>query len=339
MGFNVTHLDGLPRLRARDALRLAGCLGGAALGSAPADGAPGVAIHARGHAGGRSETARAVPRDGETLGEGCCAQHDHEGYLANPTPLPTLFATAGSTPRPRGVHPDGYIEVKDRSKRHHHSAGRTSPRSRSRIPLSPSQGEGAAVVARPGREVGRDAVRVRARQAGAHELTVDDVIAWCRTRSASGAARRLRELPRPRREIRSSCCRSRAFPLGLRVPDELYLWSSGSMSCLRRSFSDGLGSAFYCSSRAGGAIHESCTSWALGRDRRLVFTTTAIIVQPATGLWLSTARDSTGRARGSCGRSPSTPGGRVRLPVGGCSCACATWRAWRRRRTPHCGVV
>ena len=64
------------------------------------------------------ETMRAVPRDGESIGEIMMRGHDvMKGYLKNPTATAEAFAGGRSQhPRSRGDDADGYIEIKDRSK-------------------------------------------------------------------------------------------------------------------------------------------------------------------------------------------------------------------------------
>jgi len=70
-----------------------------------------------------------VPRDGETLGEIMLRGNTiMKGYCATSAPAPRRFAKGGTTRGPGGVHPDGYIEVKDRSKDVIISAARTSLR-------------------------------------------------------------------------------------------------------------------------------------------------------------------------------------------------------------------
>ena len=64
------------------------------------------------------ETMQPVPADGPTIGELMLRGNTiMKGYLKNPTATAEAFAAAGSAPATsRSRHPDGYVEVKDRSK-------------------------------------------------------------------------------------------------------------------------------------------------------------------------------------------------------------------------------
>jgi fatty-acyl-CoA synthase len=64
------------------------------------------------------ETMTPVPSDGETIGEIMMRGHDvMKGYLKNPTATAEAFAGGWFHTGDLGVmHPDGYIEIKDRSK-------------------------------------------------------------------------------------------------------------------------------------------------------------------------------------------------------------------------------
>ena len=65
-----------------------------------------------------SETMTPVPRDGATIGEIMMRGHDvMKGYLKNPSATEAAFAGGWFHTGDLGVmHPDGYVEIKDRSK-------------------------------------------------------------------------------------------------------------------------------------------------------------------------------------------------------------------------------
>ena len=81
------------------------------------------------------QTMTPVPADGETMGEVMMRGNVvMKGYLKNPAATRKAFEGGWFHSGDLGVkHPDGYVQLKDRSKGHHHLGRReTSPRSRSR---------------------------------------------------------------------------------------------------------------------------------------------------------------------------------------------------------------
>ena len=189
-GFRVLHLYGLTEvLWPGHALRLAGRLGETCRST---DAAPGAMMARQGVRyltldGGRDrrdpESLAAVPPEGrrDDGRDDAARQHGDEGLPQEPgghrrRPLPA----AGSTPATSAVtHPDGYIEIKDRSKDIIISGGEniSSLEVEETLYRHPMVLE-AAVVARPDAEVGRDApapssplnARHGRRGAGHHQL-------------------------------------------------------------------------------------------------------------------------------------------------------------------------
>ena len=123
MGFTVIHGYGLTETYgAGDDVRVPGRVGGslASAGKGEADGAPGRAPSSR-SAGLRvidPETGAALPADGVSMGEIVTRGNTvMKGYLKNPTATKEAFRGGWFRTGDLGVmHPDGYVEVKDRSK-------------------------------------------------------------------------------------------------------------------------------------------------------------------------------------------------------------------------------
>ena len=116
------------------------------------------------------DTMQPVPADGETIGEIMFRGNiTMKGYLKNPAGDRRRRSRAAGSIRAtsRSLHPDGYIKVKDRAKDIIISGGEniSSLEVEDALYRHPAV-FAAAVVARPDREVGRDAVRVRRAQAG-----------------------------------------------------------------------------------------------------------------------------------------------------------------------------
>jgi len=128
-------------------------------------------------------TAREVPRDGATLGEVMLRGNTiMKGYLRNPGATAEAFRDGWFHTGDIGVwHPDGYVEVKDRSKDIIISGGEniSSLEVEECLYRHPKVME-AAVVARPDEKWGETPCAFVFAKAGAGELTADEVLAWCR---------------------------------------------------------------------------------------------------------------------------------------------------------------
>ena len=133
------------------------------------------------------ETLTPVPPDGETLGEIMIRGNTvHKGYLKNPAASAEAFAGGWYHCGDLAVvHPDGYVQVKDRSKDVIISGGEniSSLEVEEALYAHPQIVE-AAVVARPDATWGETPHAVVTAQPDA-ELTAEAVIAWCRERLAS----------------------------------------------------------------------------------------------------------------------------------------------------------
>ena len=132
------------------------------------------------------ETMKKVPADGETLGEVMFRGNIvMKGYLKNPKATEEAFAGGWFHSGDLGVlHPDGYIQLKDRSKDIIISGGEniSSIEVEDVLYKHPAVAA-AAVVAKPDDEMGRDPVRLR-RDAARRRSTADEIIAWCRDKLA-----------------------------------------------------------------------------------------------------------------------------------------------------------
>ena len=191
----ASRLSGDPRLRPDrglwpgGGLRLAGRVERLAeRSSRPAEVAPGRQLPgAGGPHGGRPESLEPVPRDGETLGEVFMRGNivmkrlPEEPRRPASRPLPA----AGSTAAILGVwHPDGYIELKDRSKDIIISGGEniSSIEVEDVLYKHPAVAT-AAVVARPDEKWGETPCAFVELQPG-QEVSSDDIIAHCRANLA-----------------------------------------------------------------------------------------------------------------------------------------------------------
>ena len=127
-------------------------------------------------------TLAPVPRDGETMGEVMLRGNTiMKGYLSNPKATSEAFAGGWFHTGDLAVwHPDGYIEVKDRSKDIIISGGEniSSLEVEECLYRHPQVME-AAVVARPDVKWGETPCAFVLAKPGA-ELAPDDVLAWCR---------------------------------------------------------------------------------------------------------------------------------------------------------------
>jgi fatty-acyl-CoA synthase len=124
-----------------------------------------------------------VPRDGQTLGEVMLRGNTiMKGYLKNPRATSEAFREGWYHTGDLGVwHPDGYIEVKDRSKDIIISGGEniSSLEIEECLYRHPQVME-AAVVARPDEKWGETPCAFVVLKPGAAPVSADDILAWCR---------------------------------------------------------------------------------------------------------------------------------------------------------------
>jgi fatty-acyl-CoA synthase len=129
------------------------------------------------------QTHQPVPRDGHTLGEVMLRGNTiMKGYLANPRATDAAFREGWYHTGDLAVwHPDGYIEVKDRSKDIIISGGEniSSLEVEECLYRHPKVME-AAVVARPDEKWGETPCAFVTLRPGAGEATPAEIIAWCR---------------------------------------------------------------------------------------------------------------------------------------------------------------
>ena len=128
-----------------------------------------------------------MPRDGETIGEIMLRGNTlMRGYLKNPAATAEAFAGGYYRSGDLAVwHPDGYIEVKDRSKDIIISGGEniSSLEVEEVLYRHPDIME-AAVVARPHEKWGESPCAFVTLKPGAEVLSGDDVIGYCRENMA-----------------------------------------------------------------------------------------------------------------------------------------------------------
>ena len=128
-----------------------------------------------------------VPRDGETLGEVMLRGNTiMKGYLDNAPATEEAFRAGWYHTGDLAVwHPDGYIEVKDRSKDIIISGGEniSSLEVEECLYRHPMVME-AAVVARPDEKWGETPCAFIELKPGARDVSADDIIGWCRDRLA-----------------------------------------------------------------------------------------------------------------------------------------------------------
>lgn len=133
------------------------------------------------------ETLAPVPMDGKTMGEIMLSGNTlMEGYLKNPAATDAAFEGGTYHSGDLAVwHPDGYIEVKDRSKDIIISGGEniSSLEVEEVLYKHPDIME-AAVVARPDEKWGETPCAFVTLRDGAPELTADDITAYCREHMA-----------------------------------------------------------------------------------------------------------------------------------------------------------
>jgi len=132
-------------------------------------------------------TLAPVPADGQSLGEIMLRGNTvMKGYLRNPVATDAAFADGWFHTGDLGVlHPDGYIEVKDRAKDIVISGGENiSSLEVEEVLYAHPQIMEAAVVAEPDEKWGEVPHAFVTPVPGAESLTEADVIAWCRARMA-----------------------------------------------------------------------------------------------------------------------------------------------------------
>ena len=129
------------------------------------------------------ETHEPVPRDGNTLGEVMLRGNTiMKGYLRNPKATAEAFRDGWYHSGDLAVwHPDGYIEVKDRSKDIIISGGEniSSLEVEECLYRHPKVME-AAVVARPDEKWGETPCAFVVLKPDAGNVTADEILAWCR---------------------------------------------------------------------------------------------------------------------------------------------------------------
>ncbi|HCO91866.1 MAG TPA: acyl-CoA synthetase, partial [Alphaproteobacteria bacterium] len=129
------------------------------------------------------DTMEAVPKDGETMGEVMFRGNViMKGYLKNPTASQEAFGGGWYHSGDLGVwHPDGYIQLRDRSKDIIISGGEniSSIEVEDTLYKHPGILE-AAVVAKPDEKWGETPCAFVTRRTGHEDLTEEDVIAYCR---------------------------------------------------------------------------------------------------------------------------------------------------------------
>ncbi|MBT6094206.1 MAG: acyl-CoA synthetase [Rhodospirillaceae bacterium] len=129
------------------------------------------------------ETMEHVPADGETIGEVMVRSNTvMKGYLKNPTATEAAFAGGWFHTGDLGVmHPDNYIEIKDRSKDIIISGGEniSSLEIEETLYKHPAVME-AAVVAKPDEKWGETPCAFVTLKPDAGEVSADEVIEFCR---------------------------------------------------------------------------------------------------------------------------------------------------------------
>jgi fatty-acyl-CoA synthase len=129
------------------------------------------------------EAMEPVPADGETLGEVMFRGNIvMKGYLKNPAATKEAFAGGWFHSGDLGVlHPDGYLQLKDRSKDIIISGGENiSSLEVEDVLMKHPAVMFAAVVARPDEKWGETPCAFVEKHAGHEQVTADDLIAWCR---------------------------------------------------------------------------------------------------------------------------------------------------------------
>ena len=134
------------------------------------------------------DTGEAVPADGETIGELCLRGNTvMKGYLKNPKATAEALGDGWFRTGDLAVlHPDGYAEVKDRSKDIIISGGEniSSLEVEEVLYKHPKIME-AAVVAKPDDKWGETPCAFVTAAPGAGEIGAEEITAWCREHMAS----------------------------------------------------------------------------------------------------------------------------------------------------------
>jgi fatty-acyl-CoA synthase len=133
------------------------------------------------------ETMAELPRDGTSIGELMVRGNTvMKGYLKNPSASAAAFRGAWLHTGDLAVrHPDGYVEVKDRSKDIIISGGENiSSLEVEEVLYRHPQVLEAAVVARPDEKWGETPCAFVTPRQGAEALSAEDIIAWCRSNMA-----------------------------------------------------------------------------------------------------------------------------------------------------------
>jgi fatty-acyl-CoA synthase len=133
------------------------------------------------------ETMQELPRDGQTLGELMVRGNTvMKGYLKNPSASEAAFRGGWFHTGDLAVrHPDGYVEVKDRSKDIIISGGENiaSLEVEEVLYRHPKVLE-AAVVAKPDPHWGETPCAFITPRPGADDIAPEEIIAWCRDNMA-----------------------------------------------------------------------------------------------------------------------------------------------------------
>jgi fatty-acyl-CoA synthase len=133
------------------------------------------------------DSLRDVPADGATIGELLLRSNTlMKGYLKNPAATDEAFAGGWFHTGDLAVmHPDGYVEIKDRSKDIIISGGENiSSIEIEEVLYRHPQIMEAAVVAKPDEKWGETPCAFVTLKPDASNVTADDIIAWCRANLA-----------------------------------------------------------------------------------------------------------------------------------------------------------
>ncbi|MGE3283772.1 MAG: acyl-CoA synthetase [Alphaproteobacteria bacterium] len=190
MGFRVTHLYGLTECYGPSTVcawqeEWEGLPLGERAGLMARQGVPYLTLDAQRVA--NPESLRDVPADGQTIGELLLRSNTvMKGYLKNPEATDAAFAGGWFHTGDLAVmHPDGYVEIKDRSKDIIISGGENiSSIEVEEVLYRHPQVMEAAVVAKPDEKWGETPCAFVTLKPGAGEVTASDIIAWCRANLA-----------------------------------------------------------------------------------------------------------------------------------------------------------